>query len=97
MFADLVSDSILQSSIYGIAIRVFAISKVDIENYDKIQLKYCFPLQLHICVTLDFLHFFFFLRAAPMPYGGSQARGPTGAIAVGLRHSHSNTGSELHL
>uniref|UniRef100_A0A8W4FGX9 Uncharacterized protein n=1 Tax=Sus scrofa TaxID=9823 RepID=A0A8W4FGX9_PIG len=27
----------------------------------------------------------------------SQARGPTGAIAVGLRHSHSNTGSELHL
>ena len=44
-----------------------------------------------------FFIFFFFLRAAPMPYGGSQARGPTGAIAVGLRHSHSNTGSELHL
>ena len=33
-------------------------------------------------------------RAAPVAYGGSQARGGIGAIVTGLRHSHSNTGSE---
>ena len=32
--------------------------------------------------------FFFFLRASPMAYGGSQTRGPIGAVAFGLRHSH---------
>ena len=30
-------------------------------------------------------------------YGGSQARGPIGIIATGLRQSHSNVGSEPHL
>ena len=35
--------------------------------------------------------------ATPMAYGGSQARGLIGAVAAGLRHSHSNTGSELCL
>ena len=44
--------------------------------------------------------FFFFFglfaisRAAPMAYGGSQARGRIGATAAGLHQSHSNTGSE---
>ena len=34
-----------------------------------------------------------------MAYGGSQARGRIGAAAAaaGLHHSHSDTGSELHL
>ena len=32
-----------------------------------------------------------------MAYGGSQARGQIRAIASGLPHSHSNTGSELYL
>ena len=49
--------------------------------------------------------FFFFLSfclfdiswATPEAYGGSQARGQIGAAAAGLRHSHSNAGSELHL
>ena len=35
--------------------------------------------------------------AAPAAYGGSQARGSIGTIAVGLHQSHSNAGSELHL
>ena len=43
--------------------------------------------------------FFFGLSAiswtAPVAYGGSQARGRIGAVAVGLRQSHSNVGSEL--
>ena len=35
--------------------------------------------------------------AAPAAYGGSQARGPIGAVAAGLRQSHSNAGSEPRL
>ena len=47
-------------------------------------------------------YFFFFVFwpfswAAPMAYGGSQARGPIGAVADGLQHSHSNAGSEACL
>ena len=38
-----------------------------------------------------------FSRVAPEAYGGSQARGLTGAVAAGLHQSHSNMGSELHL
>ena len=48
------------------------------------------------------LFFFFFCLfaiswAAPAAYGGSQARGRIGAIATGLRQSHSNAGSEPRL
>ena len=41
-----------------------------------------------------FLGFFFFLsffRATPAAYGGSQARGLIGAVAAGLRHSHTRS------
>ena len=45
----------------------------------------------------SFFFFFFFgflsFRAVPVAYGGFQARGPTGAVAAGLRQSHSNVGS----
>ena len=40
---------------------------------------------------------FCLFRAAPAAYGGSQARGRTGAGAAGLHHSHSNMGSKLRL
>ena len=46
------------------------------------------------------LSFFVFVAiswAAPAAYGGSQARGPIGAVATGLRQSHSNAGSEPRL
>ena len=36
-------------------------------------------------------------KSAPAAYGSSQARGPVGAVATDLHHSHSNAGSELHL
>ena len=41
-----------------------------------------------------FLFCFVFCLFRPMPsaYGGSQARGPIGAVATGLAHSHSNVG-----
>ena len=35
-----------------------------------------------------------FLGPLLTAYGGSQARGPIGAVAAGLRQSHSNAGSE---
>ena len=38
--------------------------------------------------------FFFFFRAAPTEYGGSQARGRIRATAAGWLHSPGNTGSE---
>ena len=38
-----------------------------------------------------------FFRAAPVAFGGSQARVRIGAVAAGLRHNHSNSGSTLHL
>ena len=46
---------------------------------------------------LYYNRFFFFLRAAQMAYGSSQARGPIGAVTASLQHSHSNTRSKLHL
>ena len=45
----------------------------------------------------SFLSFFLHFRAAPTAYGSSQDRGQIGAVAIGLRHSHSNTGYKLHL
>ena len=41
--------------------------------------------------------FFFFFRAVPTAYGGSQARSQIGAIAASLHYSHSNSGSEPRL
>ena len=41
--------------------------------------------------------FFCLFRAVPLARGNSQARGQIGAVAAGLHHSHSNTGSEPHL
>ena len=35
-----------------------------------------------------------YFRAAFEAYGGSQARGPIGAVAASLYHSHSDAGSE---
>ena len=44
--------------------------------------------------TVHIFFFFGLFRAAPGAYGGSQARSRIGAVAAGLRHSHSNARSE---
>ena len=43
-----------------------------------------------------FIYLCSLFRATPDAYGGSQARGPVGAVATGLCYSHSNTRSEPH-
>ena len=54
----------------------------------------------YFLASFNILFFFFlmlFFRATPAAYGDSQASGWIGAIATGLCHNHSNTGSELCL
>ena len=48
-------------------------------------------------LVVFFFFFLVFFRAAPTAPGGSQARGPIGAVAAGLYQSHSNARSKLHL
>ena len=50
----------------------------------------------------DFKVFFLFVfcflfRVTPVAYGSSQAGGQIGAMAAGLHHSHSSSGSKPHL
>ena len=52
------------------------------------------PLPQPACLV-GFVFFFFLFRATLTAYGGSQAKGRIRAVATGLRHSHSNVGSEL--
>ena len=53
---------------------------------------------IHTGIKLGpYFFLFFFLGPHPAAYGGSQARGPVGATAAGLHHSHSNVRSELRL
>ena len=50
------------------------------------------PFTNSVCLFVYLLIWSFCLfRATPKAYGGSQARGPTGAAAAGLHHSHSST------
>ena len=47
-----------------------------------------------------FIYFFCLFAiswAASVAYGGSQAKGPIGAVAAGLYQSHTNAGSEPRL
>ena len=48
-------------------------------------------------VFLVFCFCFCFLRAAPVAFGNSQARGQIGAVADGLYHTHSKARSEPFL
>ena len=47
-----------------------------------------------LLIFFSILFFKNLFRAAPAAYGGSQAKGLIGAAAAGLRHCHSNAGSE---
>ena len=53
-------------------------------------------MYMYVFIYLFYL-LFCLLRAAPAAHGGSQARGPVGAAAASLLHSHSDMRSELCL
>ena len=59
--------------------------------------KLCLQPTPQLTAMPDSFCLFAISRAAPAASGGSQARGHIGATATGLRQSHSNAGSELHL
>ena len=70
--------------------------------FDSVEGPYCALVFIVLHLNSLSLELFFFglsafSRATPKAYGGFQARGPIGAIAVGLCQSHSNAGSEPHL
>ena len=55
-------------------------------------------MELDALIPLINLFIYFrLLRATPGAYGGSQARGPIGAVAAVLHHSHSTARYELQL
>ena len=63
----------------------------------SIRICLCTSLNKYVFLKIYlFIYFVFFAisRAALVAYGGSQARGLIGAVAAGLHHSHSNTGSK---
>ena len=53
-------------------------------------------IRLFYFILFYFICFAFF-RAVLEEYGSSQARSLIGAVAAGLHHSHSNSGSKPHL
>ena len=50
-------------------------------------------LSLSLSFSFFFLCLFAFSRAAPVAFGGSQARGLIGAVTTSLHDRHSNAGS----
>ena len=64
------------------------------EQYIFLNIVAGFKIFIIIFTIIVFFVFCLF-RATPMAYGSSQARGQIGAVAAGLRQSHSNAGSEL--
>ena len=85
---------------------VICIMKI-ISKIPKIEFSESFIKKIWVLLTFStgtfevphsfFFFFFCLFRAAPAVYGGSQARGLTGAAATHLHHSHSNVGSKPHL
>ena len=75
------------------------ICEIDLYNLDNNNLLLSEKAGLKRPMNMNNFLFLFFGGggAAPMAYGGSQARGQIRAVVASLHHSHSNLGSELHL
>ena len=67
-------------------------SLISLSDLSLLVYRNAVDLLIILCVCV-----FAISRAAPVAYGGSQARGLIRAVAAGLHLSHSNTGSEPHL
>ena len=67
-------------------------SLISLSDLSLLVYRNAVDLLIILCVCV-----FAISRAAPVAYGGSQARGLIRAVAAGLHQNHSNTGSELCL
>ena len=65
--------------------------------YKSFSLSLSLPTFIIFCVLFGLVWSFCLFRTALMAYGGSQARGPNGAVVTGLHHSHINAESEPSL
>jgi len=83
------------TTVLGVGIKIYWC--LFFEGFRSIWLKIAPPLFNFFLLFLFFLSLFPISWAALVAYGGSQARGPVGAVAASLRQSHSNWGSELRL
>ena len=70
----------------------FVSSSSALRVLDVLFILFYFILFIYLFIYLSI--FLAISWAAPVAYGGSQARGRIGAVATGLRQSHSNAGSE---
>ena len=79
--------------------RVFAVLTMQMTTIynNRMQISYCLKTEDKQTILRQNKIFFLLFRAKLAAYGGSQARGPIGAVATGLcySHSHSNARSEL--
>ena len=79
--------------LYKVSLLIMARRKLQVlcSNMATVMIGICFPLHLFIL----FYEFYLFIYSFCLTvYGVSQARGWIGAVAAGLRHSHSNTSPE---
>ena len=76
------------------------------QQFNQRCMAYSYPTLPHLSepkrgigqISNLFLFFYFcLLRATPLAYGGSQARGWIGGTATGLHHGHSKVGSDPHM
>ena len=80
---------LIHSSVDG-HLGYFPVLAIENSAVQHLTYKNVFLLLLLFCL-------FAFPRATPVAYGSSHARGLIGAVATGLRQSHSHAGFELHL
>ena len=81
-------------------LKIYSPSKLQVYNPVLLTIVPCCRFDFQGSFFFFFFFFFFVLclfRVTPTAHGGSQARGPIGATAAGLCHSHSNARSELAL
>ena len=86
--------------------KIFQVRNIQITLVSSLSWFSSLSIQVQICSTKSICTFlliiFYFLSfcplgAVPTAYGGSQARGPIGAVSAGLCQNHSNARSGPHL
>ena len=69
----------------------------DIISFSNRTIFFCLTRRVYLFIAFFFLFVFCLYRGAPLAHGGSQVRGPIGAVAAGLHQSHSHAGFEPRL